>query len=566
MELFINYSNFDLYSKKLGFYYKNQEKVGSYFGLFLSFLYIVVSLVLFISQIVKLIKRDELNVFDSTIYAQEMPTINVGIDQLYFAFGLEDPLTSNRFIDEGIYIAKVAFVEKVKVNDELVTVKTTNMPIEICKETNFGENYQHLFTENELNNSYCLKDFNYNLLFAGGYKYEKFNYIRLRIYPCVNNTANNNSCKPQEEIDSYMASGYFSILIKDFGLNPSNYSYPVVPTFQDLYTTIDKKIYRNYILNFGITEIHTDIGIFNNEVKKDRYFQYRKEIQTFSFRDEQEYYNGKSIILVQFKLDDAIIIQKRSYTKIGEIFSRIGGYMQLMNTVFLLLASIFNKFNFDLKIIKSIFKFDLKEKKILLKLNTIKELNQSYMNMNMNNGKRNSIFAIRKQFEEKKSIDSEDKSKNNLIFTKEKEKEKEKEKDFNISDLNISSNKIVNNEIKNSGIKIDKTENYSYIENQNINIFKIKSKSENKSKSTYNLVNKFNLDFRNNKINNKEDFNDNINLHFFDYCFKKKSSKRYKYIILFNKANRFYRKKLDIIHVFSVLSFFEEFLKKELLE
>ena len=184
MELFINYSNFDLYSKKLGFYYKNQEKVGSYFGLFLSFLYIVVSLVLLIAQIVKVIKRDELNVFDSTIYAQEMPTINVGIDQLYFAFGLEDPLTSNRFIDEGIYIAKVAFVEKVKVNDELVTVKTTNMPIEICKETNFGENYQHLFTENELNNSYCLKDFDYNLFFAGGYKYEKFNYIRLRIYPC----------------------------------------------------------------------------------------------------------------------------------------------------------------------------------------------------------------------------------------------------------------------------------------------------------------------------------------------------------------------------------------------
>ena len=558
MELILNYSNFDMYSKKLGFYFKNQEKVGSYFGFFLSLLYIVVSLILFFSQIIKVIKRNELNVYDSTIYAQKMPSINVDINQLYFAFGLEDPLTSNRFIDEGIYIAKVAFVEKVKVNDELITVKTTNMPIEICNETNFGENYQHLFTKNELNNSYCLKDFNYNLFFAGGYKYEKFNYIRLRIYPCVNNSANNNSCKPQEEIDAYMASGYFSILIKDFGLNPSNYSNPVVPTFQDLYTTIDKRIYRNYILNFGVTEIHTDTGLITESVKKDRYFQYRKEIQTFSFRDEQEYYKGKSIILVQFKLDDAIIIQKRSYTKIAEIFSRIGGYMQLMNTVFLLIASLFNKFNFDLKIINSIFKFDLKGNKILLKLNTIKELNPSFMN----NGKKNSIFSLRKQFEEKKSLDSENKSKNNLIITK----EKEKEKDFNISDLNISSNKIDINENKNSGIKIDKTENYSYIENQNINIFKIKSKSENKSKNTFNLVNKFNLDFRNNKINSKEDFNDNINLHFFDYFCTKKSSKRYKYILLFNKGNRFYRKKIDIVHVFSVLSFFEEFLKKELLE
>ena len=556
MEFILNYSNFDMYSKKLGFYFKNQDKVGSYFGFFLSLLYIIVSLVLFFSQIIKVIKRDELNVYDSTIYAQEMPSINVGKDQLYFAFGLEDPLTSNRFIDEGIYIAKVAFVEKVKVNDELITVKTTNMPIEICNETNFGENYQHLFTKNELNNSYCLKDFDYNLFFAGGYKYEKFNYIRLRIYPCVNNSANNNSCKPQEEIDSYMASGYFSILIKDFGLNPSNYSNPVVPTFQDLYTTIDKRIYRNYILNFGVTEIHTDTGLFSNEVKKDRYFQYKKEIQTFSFRDEQEYYKGKSIILVQFKLDDAIIIQKRSYTKIAEIFSRVGGYMQLMNTVFLLIVSLFNKFNFDLKIINSIFKFDLKENKILLKLNTIKELNPSPTK----NGKKNSIFSLRKQFDDKKSIDSENKSKNNLIVAK------EKEKDFNISDLNISNNKLDNNENKISGIKIDKAENYSYIENQNINIYKIKAKSDNKTKNSYNLINKFNLEFRNNKTNSKEDFNEKINLHFFDYFCTKKSSKRYKYILLFNKGNRFYRKKLDIVHVFSVLSFFEEFLKKELLE
>ena len=227
MELKLNYSNFDMYSKRLGFYFKNQEKVGSYFGLFLSLAYVIISLVLLFEQIFKAIKRDELNVYDSTIYTQEMPNIIVNSDDLYFAFGLEDPLTSNRFMDEGIYIPKVAFVEKVKINDELVTVNTTQLPLERCNVSNFGENYQHLFTQGELNSSYCLKNPNYTLNFLGGYKYEKFNYLRLRIYPCVN-SSNNNSCKPQEEIDRFLASGYYSILIKDFGLNPSNYSYYVI--------------------------------------------------------------------------------------------------------------------------------------------------------------------------------------------------------------------------------------------------------------------------------------------------------------------------------------------------
>mgnify|MGYP006916098733 FL=1 len=560
MELILNYSNFDMYSKKLGFFFKNQDKIGSFFGLFLSLLYVIVSLVLFITQIVGALKREELNVYDSTIYAQEMPSIEVDKKLLYFAFGLEEPLTSNRFMDESIYIPKVAFVEKVKINDELTTVNTTNLPLERCNVNNFGEDYKHLFTKNELNNSYCLKNFDYTLNFAGGYKYEKFNYLRLRIYPCVNSSSNNNSCRPQEIIDEYLASGYFSILIKDFGLNPSNYSQPVVPTFQDLYTTIDKKIYRNYILNFGITEIQTDNGLFNDNLEKIRYFQYRKEIQTFTFRDEQEYYNGKSIILVQFKLDDAVIIQKRSYTKIAEIFSRIGGYMQLMNTVFLLIASMVNKLHFDLKIINSIFKFNIKENKILLRLNTFKELTQK-INANVNSdAKKNSIFVIKNQVEEKKSMESENKSKNNLIT---------KEKDFNISDLNLSNNNISLGK-KNSSNKLGKYNSFNPLENQSINLYSLKSKMDNKSRTNIHLINKFNFDMKNKtkeKLSIKDkDIGEDIHLNFFDYFCVSKKSKRYKYVLLFNKGNRFFRKKIDIIHVFSLLTFFEEYLKKELIE
>lgn len=100
-----------------------------------------------------------------------------------------------------------------------------------------------------------------------------------------------------------------------------------MPTLQDLYTTIDKKIMKNYILNFGITEIQTDKGIVNENIKVKKYLQYRKELQTFTFRDEQDYYSGKSVILVQLKLDDTIHVQKRSYTKISDVFSRIGGYI-----------------------------------------------------------------------------------------------------------------------------------------------------------------------------------------------------------------------------------------------
>ena len=531
---------FDMYSKSIGFFFDKQEKIGSYLGLLLTVIYIFASIILFIYQIIRTVQRTELKVFDTTIYAQEMPVFVANIEQLYFAFALEDPLTSNRFIDERIYIPKVAFIDKVKKNDELVTVNTTQLPIERCNVQNFGKNYVHLFAKDELTNSYCLKDFNYTLTFAGGYKYERFTYIRLRIYPCVNSTSNNFSCKPQEEIDNYLKSGYFSIVIKDFGLNPSSYSIPVLPTYQDLYTTIDKRIYRNYILNFGVTEIRTDTGLFEENLKVDRYLQYRKEVQTFTFRDEKDYYSGKSVILVQIRLDDTILVQTRSYTRISEIFSRIGGYMQLMNTVFLLISSLINKLNSEIKIINSIFKFNVKENKMILKLQSLKDSN-FIANLKQKKNLSNKKLVI----DDIKPNESENKSKNNLIL---------KDNDNNnLSSLNPKENYIIKvNKNKNKKIPLEdsKISNTKPEIDNRINFQIIK---DNFRKNILDLYD---------KDNNDKDFKDTISFNIFDqYCLRKKS-KKYKFLELFKKGKLYYRRKMDITHVFTLLSIIEDFVVK----
>ena len=41
-------------------------------------------------------RRTELKVYDTTINSQEMPIIDANIEQLYFAFGLENPNTATR--------------------------------------------------------------------------------------------------------------------------------------------------------------------------------------------------------------------------------------------------------------------------------------------------------------------------------------------------------------------------------------------------------------------------------------------------------------------------------------
>ena len=534
----INYLYFDMYSKRASFFYNNQERIVSHFGFILTLIYIIVSLIIFFYNVSITIKRKDIKVYDSSMYAQEIPSIKLDSNNLYFAFGIEDPITNSRFIDETIYYPQILFIDRIKVNGEFKTVFKKDLEYEICNEENFGENYQHFFVKGELNNSYCLKELHDNLTFVGGFKYNQMTYILIKIFPCVNTTENNNHCKTQEEIDYYLTNGYFSILVKDFGLNPSNYTYPILPTIQDLYTTIDKRLYRNFIINFGVTEVYTDKGFLFSEVERKDFLQFRDTFQTFSFLEENEYLSGKEICIVQMRLIDNIYIQKRTYSKISQIFSEIGGYMQLLYTIFSLISFFINKFNVELKIINSIFNFDIEKKKMTLKYQSLKDFDSKKVLTR----KKNLIFSRVSVFKQ------ECKNKDNKII-----------KENNNNQLNIST--ILNNSDIN---KINDAKNIKINENY-IKINIQKNKNDNESKSIINPIKK---EVANNTINelfNKsnspsnhkddsgiEDFHDHIKFNLFDYLCHRKDPNKKKHLDSFNLGISFYKRKMDLIHFFTV--------------
>ena len=99
----INFSYYDIYSKQIGFFFNKNDRIGTNFGLVLTIIYIFVSLLLLIIYSFYTIKRMNMKVYDSTTYPQDIPSLNISPKTLYFAFGLQDPKTSNRFIDESIY-------------------------------------------------------------------------------------------------------------------------------------------------------------------------------------------------------------------------------------------------------------------------------------------------------------------------------------------------------------------------------------------------------------------------------------------------------------------------------
>ena len=535
-------TDIDIYGKRLGLFYKNKEKISSYFGIAFTIVYIFISIGIFIYYTIQAIGHVELQVHDSTIYSKDIPHVDLNnSDLLYFAFAVEVPSSAARFIDETIYTVKAIFYEGVKKeNGVFEQVELRDLKVERCNQKKFGENYQHLFTEGEFNNSYCLSELDFVL--TGGFIYDKLSLIRLDIYPCVNSTENNFHCKPQEIIDSLMAGGYFSILLKDIGLNPGNFSNPILPTVQDLYTTISKDFYRDLIIYYEITEVRTDSGIFFKDVNSKRFLKFDKKVETFFLRSDENYYSGESIIGVQIRLSDNIHLQNREYKKMNNVFATTGGYMQMLNTIFSLLSIFPNKFFYDNIIVNKLFNLDIKNKKIISRYSQ-KHTNFSkkkFMSelINVPNQQINNRFNS-KAFNKDENANNESKS--------EKYSRKFSNNDKKIWDksMNMSAYEKMNNASKVDVIPF--STDLHLINNTKLLYF-----GRNQNKNYINV--------RKDMKNNEEKFDYiNFNLNIFDYLCLGRFRQKSKNYLLFRKCILMYKEKLDIINIFNSILFSEKF-------
>ncbi len=573
----LNIFDFDIYSRRISFFYNKRDELGTTLGLVLTFLYAIMTLIIFIIYSIKTIRRTDVKAHESTVYSMGLPSIDINPNLFYIAFGLENPVSLNKYLDERIYYPKVTYIKKEKINGVEITRESISLDVERCQVQKFGDNYKKLFSPGELNNSYCLKDFNLTLF--GGSKYNQSSYIQITIHPCINNTENNNYCKSQTIIDSHLTSAYFSIIIKDIGLNPLNYSYPMIPTIQSLKTNVDISICRESFISLGITEIDTDEGLFINSIRKEYYLNYRKYSQSFYFINNNEYLQGHEVFAGQIYLEDNILLQKREYTKMSEVLSVTGGYMQLISTFFICINLFTKNISVEKKILNQLFNFNIKQKKIVLNIQYEKKLNCCIRNEKGNINAFIPFFAKKKINHGKKIInfklndhssrnDLSPSSNNNTFYNF---NSKKKINTFNLAKKHYSDKNLSNN-ISN----LNNKKRPIYIEQNIINrskmimLFKDDFKDEEinsqinkmcgKKKFMKNSNNK-NYIIDNNENNNhsnelKTIENETINevsFNFADYfCCLRIRKNNDENVRVFNFGINFYRNQMNIINFFNI--------------
>ena len=387
----------DIFGKNVDLFYKGKDKKNTYFGSILTIIYGIIYLAFLLYKLIRMLKKKDITFYDTFSYLDEPPIINITNENFYGGFALEDPNTYDPFIDETIYIPK-AYFKIAKRNGSEWDWKIKEIELERCNINKFGSFYKDKFENKALDTLYCFKEVNDQ--FIGHFSYDYYSFFFIEFYPCINTTENKNICKTKEIIDYYLKSTFVSLQLQDIELTPLNYQIPARAKDQDIYTTIGKKLFQEIHIYFQIVNIETDLDILGftdfEQVRIQKYLKYDSSIQMTSLIENDIYESGESFCDITIKLTDKVLTERRRYTKLTEVLRDVGGFTEVILSIFYVLSSFSIKILYDLSLVNNLFEFDINKKLILIK----KYQNNFVENDEKNN---NNIFEPLKVFTPKNS-------------------------------------------------------------------------------------------------------------------------------------------------------------------
>ena len=457
----------DFFGKNPEFYINGKPKKVTCIGRIFTVLYVVIYIIYFAYKLYRMFERVDITFYDINSENEEISSIFLTNENFYLTFSLFNFSDGEPFIDESIYYPIVYFI-----NDE--TGITEEIETEKCSLDKVGSNYTKLFENQELDKYYCLKKINHTLkTYTNSYN--------IRIFPCKNNSENNNKCRTKEEIDEYLNYNDFMINFEDILITPNNFQFPIKPRINFVYTTFFKNFGQLLYVEMQLVNIETNNNIigfdFLTENEKSENFIRFDTLEIipqpgYDLDDENNNYSVSDIV---FQLKDKILVEKREYTQLFDVFGEVGGFMEMISSFFGIISSFIVDILYEKSITNNLFSFDLKNKLVLIKngknktilkrdeidLNKIESKIQNKKNDGINapkfpykNDFKVEMIEIKKDSSKRKFNDNISdtvlnlKKKNNILETNSYDNERGKEKENNKIFHKINKETIFSNENK----------------------------------------------------------------------------------------------------------------------
>ena len=466
----------DFFGKNPELYIEGREKQITHVGKILTYLFIILYIIIFCYKVYRMTTRVDITFYDSFSNTDEIPTVKIVQDNFTLVFGMRNEY-GMPFIDDTIYYP-VAFFFNQGIYEEI--------DIEICSEDKLSQEFLEYLGDDGVDNYFCLKHIDFELR-------PFMNSIRFEIYPCVDLYEGEGYCKSREFIDEYLNNLLFMIYFEDVNLTPLNFNNPVKKKISSVNTEIFRDLGQYLYSEMQVVRIETSTNMigfdFFTEPKIENFIKYDKGIilsyPGYNVLDENNTYPST---IFELQLNDRILLEKRKYVQLIDVLGEIGGFMEIIHSLFILICSIFVEMIYEKRITNSLFSFDIKKRLILFK----NQKNYSFKNneeikleeINIYNPNISPINNNKNKIKEKKMI-----IKSNFNNINNNINETDFAQKNNASDIKSSRKEIKLENIEMQSIK----KNYEDINKNSIEYLNNLTKKNEEDKEKDWIINKINL-------------------------------------------------------------------------
>ena len=346
----------DIFRLPVTLFLNGSVKISTFIGKFITVL--IIGFLVYFLWNSDLLQKTHPQILSKEVKLDRRPIIFLNNDNFTLVVGLAD--SNNDFmVDPTMFTFNLVYHQEI--NSEIISQE---YPLTLCEQKNVDNNR---FFNIPIKGTYCLPNEIYKL--EGYWDEDSINYLYIELIKCVNSTSNNNSCKSNDDINSFLQDYYLDIYIENPNVDYSNYENPFKREISIFYQKISFQLFKSIEFYLKPVIIYTDEGLFSETIESKNNLVVGDYMNDIGFSDIDSIYLATISIYSSNQCNQI----SRKYQKIQDVLAQFGGICNVLIIIGFFLSKIENQFNFGFIVMNEIYNFRYLKgntKNISKKLNT----------------------------------------------------------------------------------------------------------------------------------------------------------------------------------------------------
>ncbi|KAL4476109.1 hypothetical protein ABPG74_009842 [Tetrahymena malaccensis] len=360
-----SFKKLDIFGSEITLNYNKESLYRTPFGGIIAITCILTLVLLFFNNIITLIGKTQVSAVSSIIYDPNPDVFEVGYNKMMIAVKFDQ----DNFLQRPKMNITFEKRHYVKYDNGTYVQQKVPVPLEPCTIEHFQDlpNYNINWTDNfqlsGIDDYLCLQK-GQNFKIGGTYENKDFYHIKFILKQCQNQTVPVESwqpiCDTPENINKTTEDVRIKFLFSNTLLNPESTQAPI-QTFVDtlVFNVQPQKMYTtaNVMLNEQIVRTDESVTLFK-DIQEVSFVSFKQGEfkQQFSVGNFTKY---SEIFFLRSNFSTTI---KRTFLKIDQVISYMGGFCQIFLLISAIVVSQFNEYVYNIELANKLYDFDIQDK------------------------------------------------------------------------------------------------------------------------------------------------------------------------------------------------------------